>query len=143
LSTKLRERLIRSEGWKNKMYTDTVGKVTIGVGFNLTDVGLLDEEINFILDNRIRLVKEFLKTTSFYKELDPVRQGVIEDMCFNLGPEPFDNDGFKDWPVFTLQLTRKDYRGAAANMRATLWAKQVGPRAVKLARIMETGVDEA
>ncbi len=140
--SKLRERLIRSEGWKNRPYTDTVGKLTIGVGFNLTDVGLYDEEINFILDNRIRLVKEYLQTIPVYLSLDPVRQGVIEDMCFNLGPEPFDGDGFKDWPIFMNQLRMKDWRGAAANMRKTLWAKQVGQRVIKLARIMETGVDE-
>jgi lysozyme len=138
----LKERLIRSEGYKHKPYTDTVGKLTIGVGFNLTDVGLYDEEISFILDNRIRLVRETLKGNMVYLSLDPVRQGVLEDMCFNMGPEPFDGDGVKDWPIFMGQLAREDYKAAAANMRKTKWAKQVGQRATKLARIMETGIDE-
>lgn len=142
MSNFLRERLIRSEGWKHKPYTDTVGKLTIGVGFNLTDVGLYDEEINFILDNRIKQVKKFLDTIPVYRKLDSVRQGVLEDMCFNLGPEPFDGDGFKDWPIFMKQLAKGDYKAAADNMRSTLWAKQVKQRAIKLARIMETGIDE-
>lgn len=142
MTNKLRERLIRSEGYKHRPYVDTVGKLTIGVGFNLTDVGLYEEEIEFILDNRIRLVREYLSNVPVYLNLDPVRQGVLEDMCFNLGPEPFDGDGVKDWPIFMSQLARGDWKSAASNMRKTLWAKQVGQRAIKLARIMETGVDE-
>lgn len=142
MTNDLYERLVRSEGWKNKPYTDTVGKLTIGVGFNLTDVGLYDNEIEFILKNRIKLVREYLQTVPIYLGLDPVRQGVLEDMCFNLGPEPFDGDGFKDWPIFMSQLQKKDWKGAATNMRSTKWAKQVGNRAKKLARIMETGIDE-
>jgi len=60
-------------------------------------------------------------------------------MAFNLGPEPFDHDGIKDWPMFLKQVETGRYAEAAANMRSTLWAKQVGKRAERLASMMESG----
>ena len=40
------QQLTRDEGIRNKPYVDTVGKVTIGVGRNLSDVGLYPDEIS-------------------------------------------------------------------------------------------------
>lgn len=133
--------LILHEGYKTKPYEDTVGKLTIGVGFNLTDVGLYPNEIDFILRNRIQLVEEFLeRKVPFYNELDPVRKAVLQDMCYNMGEEPFDYDGYKDWPIFLGQVQSGDYVSAAANMLSTKWASQVGQRAVRLSKMMETGL---
>lgn len=128
------------EGNRRFPYTDTVGKLSIGIGFNLTDVGLYPEEINFIFENRLRLVEADLRRALpwFYK-LDDVRQAVLIDMAYNMGPEPFDGDGRKDWPIFVDQVKSGEYVAAARNMRATLWAKQVKGRAERLATMMETG----
>lgn len=140
MSTDLRDLLILHEGVRRKPYRCTAGKLTIGVGFNLDDVGLYPEEIDFILDNRIRRLREELSYfLPWYTKLDPVRRAVLEDMAYNLGTEPFDNDGFKDWPMFLSQVQSGNYEAAARNMRATLWAKQVGRRAERLATMMETG----
>lgn len=129
------------EGNERKPYIDSVGKVSIGIGFNLTDVGLYPEEIDFIFKNRVAKVEEFLeKKVPFYHELDDVRKAVLIDMCYNMGEEPFDNDGFKDWPIFMGQVQSGDYVSAAANMLATKWAGQVGQRAVRLSKMMETGL---
>ncbi len=128
------------EGRKRFPYPDTVGKLSIGVGFNLTDVGLYDNEIDFILNNRIEQTILFLeKALPFFYELDEVRQAVLIDMCYNLGPEPFDGDGFKDWPIFVEQVQNGEYAAAAKNMRSTKWASQVKGRAVRLSNMMETG----
>jgi len=77
------------------------------------------------------------KELPWVRQLSPVRQAVLLDMHFNLGPEPFDGDGFKDWPIFLRQVRDGQYRAAAQNMRATLWAKQVGRRADRLSTMME------
>ena len=41
----LTELLKKHEGIRSKPYKDTVGKITIGVGRNLDDVGLSNDEI--------------------------------------------------------------------------------------------------
>lgn len=128
------------EGRRRFPYPDTVGKMTIGVGFNLDDVGLYDNEIDFILNNRIEQVILYLeKTLPFFHELDEVRQAVLVDMCYNLGPEPFDGDGFKDWPIFVQQIQDGDFKAASENMKKTKWASQVKGRATRLSKMMETG----
>lgn len=128
------------EGRRRFPYRDTVGKLTIGVGFNLDDVGLYDNEIDFILWNRLEQTVIILqRILPFFNELDEVRQAVLIDMCYNLGPEPFDGDGFKDWPIFVRQLQDGDFKAAAENMRKTKWASQVKGRAVRLSNMMETG----
>lgn len=133
---------ILHEGVRRFPYYDTASppRLTIGVGFNLTDVGLLPEEIDFILDNRLRLCRERLTAAlPWFQRLDEVRQAVLIDMEYNMGPEPFDGDGIKDWPIFLKQVEDGQYTAAANNMRSTKWAKQVGRRALRLAHMMESG----
>ena len=48
---KLIEQLRLHEGVEHMPYKDTVGKLTIGVGRNLDDRGLSDDEIDYILSN--------------------------------------------------------------------------------------------
>ena len=57
---KLIEQLRLHEGVEHKPYTDTVGKLTIGVGRNLDDRGLSDDEIDYILANDIKIVEDEL-----------------------------------------------------------------------------------
>ena len=78
--------LTRDEGKKNFPYTDTVGKLTIGVGRNLTDVGLTDGEVNVLLQNDIQKVtNQLFATFPWFPNLDLVRRGVIINMAFNMG----------------------------------------------------------
>ena len=134
----IEERLSQEEGRKNKPYTDTVGKLSIGVGRNLTDVGLSDDEIDYLLANDIKRATVSLNTAlPWWTSLDSVRQKVLLDMCFNMGINSlleFHN---------TLSFMRAgDYNSAANGMLNSLWAKQVGIRADKLAVMMRTGVDQ-
>jgi len=134
------KQLREDEGERRLPYTDTVGKLTIGVGFNLTDVGLEPEEIDFILRRRVgHLVYYLGQVLPWFSRLDDVRQAVLVNMAYNLGPEPFDHDGFKDWPIFLSQIEQSRYAEAAANMLSTKWARQVGRRAARLAEMMRTG----
>ncbi len=140
MEQKISKLLELHEGRRRFPYKDTVDKLTIGVGFNLDDVGLYDNEIDFILKNRIELtIIQLERYLPFFNELDDVRKAVLIDMCYNMGPEPFDNDKIKDWPIFVRQVQDGDYVAAANNMRATKWAKQVKGRAERLSNMMETG----
>jgi lysozyme len=133
---RLRGQLMLHEGLRRFPYTDTVGKLTIGVGRNLTDVGLSASESMFLLDNDIEECLKDLSTFPWFDGLGDVRQRVIVDMRFNLGPNKF--RGFKN----TLAaVARGDYHAAATGMSRSLWARQVGRRAVRLATMMRTGED--
>jgi len=76
------------------------------------------------------------------KDLDPVRRRVIENMHFNMGWDNPKTPAFEGLSGFknTLEAVRTGrYAQAAAGMLASLWAKQVKGRAVRLAHEMQTG----
>jgi lysozyme len=131
----LEKELTRDEGKKAKPYKCTAGKTTIGIGRNLDDVGLSEEEIRFLFKNDIaRVCADLDKRLPWWKSLSEARQRVLANMAFNLGIEGL--LGFKN----TLaKMQAGDYVGAAGGMRASLWARQVGARAERLAQMMEAG----
>jgi lysozyme len=140
----LRQLLSLHEGRKRVIYKDSLGFWTGGVGRLLDPAKgghFNEDEIDLMLTNDIKEHSaELLKFQPWVAQLDDVRRAVMFDMTFNLGVEPFDHDGFKDWPMFIGQVQRGEYAAAAVNMRATAWAQQVGSRAQRLSKMMETGI---
>ena len=130
--------LIANEGIKLKPYRDTVGKLTIGVGRNLDDRGITKEEALFLLNNDIQCIEKELASLQNFALLSKPRQRVIIEMAFNLGIE-----GLMEFKVMWKALQAMDWTGAAKAMLDSLWAKQVGQRAVRLATCMRTGIDSA
>jgi lysozyme len=127
-------RLARTEGRRNKPYIDTVGKVTIGIGHNLTDKGIPDSVVDELFTLDINAASDDAEKIPVYLNLDPIRQTVIVDMIFNMGL----NDLLQF--VNTLNaIKRRDFEAAALNMLNSKWAHQVGSRATELAEIMRTG----
>jgi lysozyme len=136
------------EGERLTAYQDTNGYWTIGVGHLLPGprnpewrgYTITPAQSNYLFQRdwqkHVLLIEQY---APWVLEFDEVRRYVITDMTFNLGIEPFDGDGFKDWPIFVRQLKANDWAAAASNMRSTLWARQVKSRAVRLARMIETG----
>lgn len=131
----LAKQLTLDEGKKNKPYKDTVNKTTIGVGRNLDDVGLSDDEIQHLLENDIdRVIGDLDVALPWWSALSEERQQVIANMCFNLGITRL--LAFKN----TLDAMEEGRYDAAANgMMASLWARQVGARAIRLADRMRKG----
>lgn len=133
--TALMQQLITDEALKLKPYKCTANKLTIGVGRNLDDRGITKEEAMYLLNNDIDLVCDQLdKYIPWWRDLSDVRQQVLANMAFNLGIKGL--LGFKN----TLaKIKAGDYAGAADNMLASLWARQVGNRAKRLAELMKKG----
>ena len=134
MSDQLRAMLIRQEGLRLKPYRDSVGKLTIGVGRNLDDEGIAESEAYVMLDNDI--IKHTLEANKLpiFVALDQVRRDVLIDMVFNMGlPRVF---GFKK---MLAALAESDWEKAAAEMRDSKWAMQVGNRALELAAMIRTG----
>lgn len=132
---KLVDQLIRHEGMRLFPYQDTAGKTTIGVGRNLTDVGLTHAEAMTLLNNDIdRTLMDLIKAQPWVTDLDPVRLRVLVDMGFNLGVP-----GLLQFKHTLESVRQKNFKQAAHEMLQSRWAEQVGGRAQELARMMETG----
>jgi lysozyme len=138
---KLAAQLELHEGRRRKPYADTVGKTTIGIGRNLIDVGLSDDEIDLMLAHDInRTIQDLDIHLPWWRQLDEVRARVLVDMAFNMGV----GNASKGLLSFrnTLNLVEEGmYALAANNMLASKWARQVGRRAIRLADMMRTGQD--
>ena len=132
---KLIEQLRLHEGVEHKPYTDTVGKLTIGVGRNLDDRGLSDDEIDYILANDIKIGEDELDVWwKDWRTMDETRQRVVADMLFNMGRPTLAK--FKN---FLSALQEQDYERASVEMMDSNWARQVKGRADTLARMMRDG----
>ena len=124
------------EGWKRYAYMDTVGKVTVGCGRNLSDKGLSDEEIRFLLHNDIDECVTDLEMFGWFNRLDEVRQRVMLDFRFNLGPTRF-----RKFKGLIRALEAEDYEDAAKHLQQSLWFRQVKSRGVRLVAMMREGKD--
>lgn len=131
----LQEQLIRDEGQRKFPYKDTVGKTTIGVGRNLDDVGLSQDEIDLLLTNDIKAARQRLSEHFPWTDaLDDVRRSALVAMVFNMGVGGL--GGFKN---FLAKMQAGDFKGAAQEMLDSRWAEQVGPRAQRLSIQIESG----
>lgn len=136
MSNMLKEQLIRHEGLKFKPYKCTADKLTIGVGHNLDDKGLSYYIINLILEEDIQdCISDLNNNIPWWINLDGVRRAVLVNMCFNLGI----NRLLKFKKTLSLIQDNK-FEEASIEMLNSLWAKQVGKRAVELSDQLRTGV---
>lgn len=123
--------LIRDEGLLLKPYADTVGKVTIGVGRNLTDNGITLEEAHAMLAADITTSeRELTATFPWYAAApEPVRRGLA-NMHFNMGLKRL--QGFHG---MLGALATGDYTEAAVEALDSAWAAQVGDRSKRIATL--------
>lgn len=127
--------IIQHEGLRLKPYKDTVGKLTIGVGRNLDDRGISENEALFLLENDLYDCKIQLSKYSWYMNLDTIRQGVLIELTFNIGISKVLS--FKNM-IEALKIS--DYVNASKELLDSLWAQQVGPnRSNNMANRLLTG----
>ena len=131
----LRPILGQDEGVRSKPYRCTAGKLTIGIGRNLEDVGLSQDEIGLLLENDIaRSELAARRLVPGFDALTDARKVVVVSMAFNLGEA-----GLSKFKATLASINKGQWATAAAGMRASLWAQQVGGRAERLAKMMERG----
>ena len=131
----LKAQLTIDEGKKNKMYLDSKGIPTIGIGHNLRDKPLTERAIQVIFEDDMadaeadarHLIKSF-------DALNDVRKAVIVNLAFNMGFTVLSQ--FKQT---IAAIESGDYGKAAAHMLNSTWASQVGERAQRLAEQMAKG----
>lgn len=143
----LKEVLIDHEGIRSLPYFDCCGlffrlctcrpqgKLTIGVGRNLEQVGISENEAMGLLDNDLnRVFVQIEKSFPWFEKLNPPRQIVIQSMVFNMGIEKF-----KEFKKMIACLEKGQYSDASKQMLNSLWASQVKLRAIRLSDIMDRG----
>jgi len=130
------QQLVLHEGESLTVYTDTVGVMTIGVGHNLRN-GISQRVSRVMLDEDIDEAVQDLARFKWFGVMNSVRQRAMIDFRFNLGPTKF-----REFVGMLAALDRDDYTEAAKHMLHSHWAAQVkSRRAVKLARMVETGTE--
>ncbi|MBF0453690.1 MAG: lysozyme [Magnetococcales bacterium] len=134
---RLKEQLILHEGLRLKPYHCSANKLTIGVGRNLDDVGITEEEALFLLGNDIaRVIPELDRNIPAFTDLDETRKRVLIDMGFNLGISRL-----LQFRRMLAALEQGDYQNASIEMMDSRWARQVGSRAERLKHMMKTGAE--
>lgn len=133
--TQLIEQLKRHEGLRLKPYLCTADKFTIGIGRNLEDVGISEQEAEMLLLNDIERAKQaLLQKFPWTAELDEVRFAALINFTFNVGIGTVAK--FKN--AMGL-LKQKNYDMAANEFLRSRWADQVGKRAIEVTEQIRTG----
>jgi lysozyme len=106
----------------------------VGVGWNLTDVGLPDDIIDELLRRGVDEAERRCRAlVPRWEEIDDARQRVLLNMAFNLG------DRLRQFKRLLAAIGEGDYEAAATEMLRSAWATQVKGRATRLAAMMRKG----
>lgn len=123
------------EGYRQFPYHCTAGKLTIGIGFNLDDVGLSEEESELLLAHRLGKLKAKLAASlPCFSGLDEVRQACLLDMAYQMGVA-----GLLKFETTLALVSHRSYENAAKHMLDSRWADQTPIRAKQVAEMMRTG----
>ena len=136
MSEKLTAMIKLHEGLRLKPYKCSAGKLTIGYGRNLDDVGITPMEADYLLGHDIRKAitdVQHIFGAAFLETIGIPRASVLVDMCFNLGVNRL--KGFKK---MIAAVKDRDFEKAADEMMDSKWAVQVGSRATRLEGMMRT-----
>jgi lysozyme len=127
--------LRRDEGLRLKPYRCTAGKLTIGYGRNLDAKGITEAEAEDLLrDDVAGVFAELDRALPWWRDLSEGRQRGLANMAFNLGvPRLL---GFR---LMIGALRRSDYEEAARQALDSKWARQVGDRAERIAKLIREG----
>lgn len=132
---RLKRQLEVDELRSKKIYVDSVGKVSGGIGRNLTDRGFSEDEIDLMYANDVKIAERDARSlVPGFDQLSDVRQEVIMNMSFNMGYSRL--SGFKK---FLAAVNSSDFDEAADQMKDSKWYGQVGDRGKRLAYAMREG----
>jgi lysozyme len=125
--------LIKHEGMLLKPYKCTKGKLTIGIGRNLDDNGITEQEAMLLLENDIKRCEEELKKVfDNYLKITRERQCALISLIFNLGLTRFLK--FKK----TIELIKLEkWEEASEEVLISKWATQVPLRANEISKMLK------
>ena len=129
----IKELLKKHEGLRLKVYRDSLGILTIGYGRNLESRGITNEEADMMLENDIKWFTTQLQHELPWFDSKPENvKTVMVNMAFNLGV-----GGLLGFTHTLSLIENSQYEEAAEAMLKSLWAKQVGGRAIELSELLK------
>ena len=129
ITTKAKQLIKHHEGVARHPYRDSVDKITIGVGRNLSDRGLTMAEIDLLFETDFALAEQILDVfLADWRDLPEQLQTGLLSMAFNLGGPRL--HGFQK---MRAAIRNGDFAQAADEALDSKWAKQVGRRADEIA----------
>ena len=133
---KMIDELVDHEGLELHPYEDSLGITTIGVGRNLEERGISEDEAFYLLKNDIEIIwDELISKHPIVEELDAQRQMILLNMAFNMGV-PRLGKFKKMWAA----IESGDMEEASKQALDSRWADQVGRRAEELAERLISGL---
>jgi lysozyme len=133
------EQLIEHEGIRLKPYPCTSGKLTIGIGRNLEDKGITDNEAHYLLQNDIKECRyDLCNLFISFPLLDERVQRVLIDMRLNLG-----YSGFRGFKKMISAVRKKDWHRVVKEMKDSKWYHEVGIRSKNLCDLMSKVAEES
>ena len=136
--SRLLSQLQTDEGFRSSAYQDSLGFWTIGIG-RLIDGkkggGINKDEALYLLQNDVGSKERQLSAYAWFTGQDSVRQAALTNMAFNLGL-----DGLLHFPHFLGYMLNRDSANAVTELIGTPWQQQVGARADRIIKQLETGL---
>ena len=138
---RLLESVKKHEGYRNKVYLDTLGKRTVGVGHLCVEDWWDDNveyEEKFLMDilqkdlqESIRGARELMEEHGC-KDIDEKAEELLIEMVFQLG-----RTGVSKFRNMWRCLAEADYIGAAEELMDSKYAEQVPNRAKRNAKLLK------
>jgi lysozyme len=122
----------KHEGYRSRVYADSLGIDTIGIGFAIKDLELSEEVCEIILKEKlvdlyIRVKKKF----PFFEKMPTEIQDCLLNQSYQLGVT-----GVSKFKKMLAAMQKKDWPTAADEMLDSKWAKQTPGRAKELSEIV-------
>ena len=146
------QRLEFHEGFRDKPYYCSEGKLTIGIGHNTEARPFTEEEKKaigdwkkgitknmayMILRNDMEICLKDLRKLGFWYYLDNERRYALLDMCFQLGI-----NGLLKFKKMLEAIRVKDYSEASRQCLDSNYHRQTPKRCERIAKLIRTGVWE-
>ena len=138
---RLLESVKKHEGYRNKVYLDTLGKRTVGVGHLCVEDFWEDDkeyEESFLMEILEKDLQEAITNANALMDkhdcgdIDDQAKEIIIEMVFQLGMT-----GVSKYRKMWDALSEKNYIGASFEMLDSRWSKQTPNRAKSMAKTMK------
>jgi len=124
-----------NECYRQCVYQCSADKNTIGIGFNLDDVGLSLDESRVILKMRLEHISESLHNElPWLYEVGKTRISALCDMAYQMGIT-----GLLGFKKSLALMESGDYYAASVEFLNSNWARQTPARAHKITGIISSG----
>lgn len=136
ISEELLDSIKQNEGYRSKVYKDTLGFDTIGYGFAIKDLEL-DEKIceDILVQKLVKLIKRCHDRFQWLDAQPQEIKEIIYEMCYQLGVT-----GVSKFKKTLKYIEQNNYEAASVEMLDSRWAVQTPARANLLSEKMKSVV---